>query len=166
MLLVALPVSLARAPRQYCKACRMADLPLPFGPDIKLTCSLNSTLKLAWHMKFVTWTRLICPAPLFLSCVLIFAPKRSTCQARTVGAGKHQTKFEVHHPVAIQQQCRTTSLRAHRVHTMGSSVADLCDLRLFCNLRTIPCLLGSGSPIAFACISSWLFILVVFRSTF
>lgn len=38
---VPLPVFLAETPRQNCNACRIADLPLPFWPEMKLTCGLH-----------------------------------------------------------------------------------------------------------------------------
>ena len=80
-LLPARPVCVARTPRQYCIACRMADLPLPLGPEMKLTCGVKSTRMLEWHMKLVTCTSLICPAPELRMPILRAARRCGVCTA-------------------------------------------------------------------------------------
>ena len=43
--LVARPVSRALTPRQHCRACRLALLPLPLLPEMKLTCGLQHSIQ-------------------------------------------------------------------------------------------------------------------------
>lgn len=58
----------ARAPRPTVSAARMALLPLPFFPTMKLTDELKSISSKSWQKKFRTKIFAIFPAPLIGLC--------------------------------------------------------------------------------------------------
>jgi len=57
-------VALALLPKTACNALRMADLPEPFWPTMKLTRSPNDIVSWPWHMKLVNliWFRISSPS--------------------------------------------------------------------------------------------------------